>query len=111
VQHEAELLGAGTALVLVDHAAIRVPGADRQVLAAHEREAYRPRVALVRSGERAADATAVAVGVAEAVPVLCCGLESRGHEAAGPVGVGDDFGCSTYDHFPERGIGCHFHRQ
>ena len=46
VQHEAELLGARAALVLVDHAAIGVRGADRHVLAAHEREAHRARVAL-----------------------------------------------------------------
>jgi hypothetical protein len=97
VQHEADLLGARAALVLVDHAAIRVRGADRHVLAAHEREAHRARVALARRGERAADAAAVAVVVGEAVPVFGGGLEAGRHEAAGPVGVGGDFGLSAHD--------------
>ena len=97
VQHEAELLGARAALVLVDHSTIRVRGADGHVLAAHEREAHRARIAFARRSERAADAAAVAVFVGEAVPVLGGGREPGRHEAAGPVGVGGDLGFSTRD--------------
>ena len=90
VQHEAQLLGARPAGVLVQHAAVGVHGPLGDVLTADEGEPGRPIVIVGGSGDRAADAAGVPGLVNEAVPVLAGRLEPRRQEAACPVGGGSD---------------------
>ena len=85
MQHEAEPFGGRCALVLEDHPPIRVLRPLADVLATHECEAHRARIAVRGCGQRAADAAARAAVVGEAIPVLARRLQSADQHAAGPV--------------------------
>src|SRR6185369_3908089 len=85
LQNEIELFGSGSAFIFVNHPAIGVELALIDILTAHEGEVDCARIVWQRRGDRAADPTAVSVGVGEPIPVSACRLESANQNARGPV--------------------------
>ena len=105
VHHEATAIAVGSLLVLVDHPAIRVAGAELIVLAGDEREAYRGAVGARGSGDRAPRTTRVPALIDESIPVLPPWSESRCEHAAGPVAARRDRRVRLADHMLESRIG------
>ena len=111
VQHEAQLLCARAARVLVDHAPVGIHRAVGDVLAAGEGEAHRAIIVRHGRGERAADAAHVSGLVDEAIPVLARGAEARRKKAARPVGGRAHLNIAARDHVREGFVAGDFDHQ
>ena len=85
VQHEANTICFGSALILENHSAVGVLRAVVGILATHESKADGSGVVHGGCCDGAADATAEAFGVAEAVPIHMAGFQTPHQHAAGPV--------------------------
>ncbi len=101
VQHEVQPLIGGRVPVFPEHAPPRVLLALVDRLAGDEGEADRSRVVSVRCGDGPADATAVALGVDESIPVDGGWLEARGEHPAGPIGFGENWRARPRYHLAE----------
>src|SRR6185503_9408607 len=77
--------GGGSAFIFVNHPAIGVELALIDILTTHECEVHRAGIVWQWRCDRAADSTAISVGVGEAIPVSARWLQSANQNARGPV--------------------------
>src|SRR5262249_37096602 len=104
VQHEVQPLIRRRVPVLPQHAPPRGLLAVVDRLAGDEGEADSARVVPAGCGEGPADATAVALGVDESIPVDAGWLEARGEHPARPIGFGENWRARPRDDLAELGI-------
>ena len=111
MQHKGEAVGFAHPFVFEDHPAIAILCALVGILATHENERYRARIAGGGRRDGAANAAAVALGITEAVPIHAGRLEAAYQHATRKVSVCRDWRARGCDHMNELRVASDFQLQ